>query len=110
MWVGIGTAVLGAGTTLYGANKQAKAISSANASNQEAVDKQNQSDWNNYLLQRGIYTGGSATTGSIPTNATAVNTRMPLWASVNVATNKPRWQKVTNRALPGTMGSSQFTT
>lgn len=94
MWVGIGSAVLGAGTSLYGANKQSKDNRAAQAENARLQEQQNAAAWANYLMQRGLNPNG-ATTGQIPQNAQAINTRLPLWASANFA--KPgaprRWVK-----------------
>lgn len=85
-WVAVGTAVLGAGTSLYGANKQAHDQRAANDANRAAVDSSDRYAWNNYLMQRGVY-GGNAPTGTIPgaQPGGAVNTRLPLWA--NLRTN-----------------------
>lgn len=73
---------LGAGATAYGANKQSKAQQAASASNAASQDKTNASAWASYLMSRGVNPNG-ATTGQIPTNPQAVNTRLPLWATVN---------------------------
>lgn len=80
-WVAIGTAVLGAGASIYGANKQSKSQGDANAANRAAIEQADRSAWNNYLMQRGLY-GANAASGVIPDNARAVNTRLPLWANV----------------------------
>lgn len=72
---------VGAGASIYGANKQSKAQQAASAQNQESVDKQNASAWASYLLSRGVNPNGVAT-GQIPTNPVAVNSRLPLWANV----------------------------
>lgn len=82
--VALGAGLAGAGLNLIGANKQAQSVKDTNATNQAAVDKANNQEWNNYLLQRGINTGGTAAYGSIPTNAAPVNTRLPLWANINL--------------------------
>lgn len=84
IWATGGAAAVGAGTSLYGANKQAQSVSDTNAANQAAIAASNQTNWNNYLLQRGLNTGGATPTGQIPTSATAANTRLPLWANFGV--------------------------
>lgn len=89
-------AVAGAGAAVYGASSAGSAQSSANASNQAAVDANNQANWNNYLLTRGVV-GNSAPTGTIPTGAQAVNSKLPLWANVDISNGLPggsnRWVK-----------------
>lgn len=74
----------GAAASIYGTNKQSADNSAANATNAAAVAAKNQSEWNNYLMQLGLNTGGTAATGVIPSNATAVNRKLPLWFNVNV--------------------------
>jgi hypothetical protein len=85
-WVAVGTAALGAGTALYGANKQSQDQRSANDSNRAAIEAADRNAWNNYLMQRGIY-GGNAATGTIPgmQPGGAVNTRLPLWANLRMS-------------------------
>ncbi len=83
-WAAIAVGVVGAGTAVYGANKQAKAQSAANASNQASVDRADQSSCINYLLQRGLAVDPSTPTGSVPTNGRAVNTRAPLWMNLDI--------------------------
>lgn len=80
-WVAIAVAAVGAGTAIYGANKQAKAVSSAAATNAGLQDQTNQSAWDNWLMTRGVNPEGAAT-GVIPNNPQPINTRLPLWASV----------------------------
>lgn len=87
---------LGAGTTAYGINKQSKDQRGADATNRAAIEKADQGAWNNYLLQRGLNTGGTAPTGVIPVGAAPVNAKLPLW--MNVTTRAPalpqsRWVK-----------------
>lgn len=87
-WVAVGTAALGAGTALYGANKQAKTQAASDASNRAAIEQADRGAWNTYLMQRGVY-GANAPTGTIPgmQPGGAVNTRLPLWATVNMQSN-----------------------
>lgn len=87
--------VAGAGASVYGANKQSDAQSAANAANTAAVASQNQEQWNNYLLERGV-NGNNAPTGTIPTNAQPVNAKLPLWANISASNGVPqggRWVK-----------------
>lgn len=87
-WVAVGTAVLGTGTALYGQSQQRKAQNQANDQNRAAIEQADRGAWNNYLMQRGIY-GADAPTGTIPgmTPGAAVNTRLPLWATVRSQPN-----------------------
>lgn len=105
----VATAVIGAGTSLYGANKQAKANASAQAENTRLQEQQNQQAWANYLMTRGVNPAGAAT-GQIPTNPQAINARLPLWASANFARPGARktWRKIGSSPTPGTltMGNS----
>src|SRR5579859_5772730 len=84
-WVDIavvaGSAILGAGATVYGADKQASASAAANEANKTAVQQANDQNWTDYLLQRGITTGEVVPAGTLPqSNAyQAVNTKLPLW-------------------------------
>lgn len=87
MPVATGTAALiaagiGAGASIYGANKQSKDQKSADATNRAAIEKQNQDAWQGYLLQRGISAPGTPT-GVLPANGTPTNTRLPLWANMS---------------------------
>lgn len=81
IWGAIAVAAVGAGAAVYGANQQKKANQTAIDANNANADKTNQSAWNSYLLSRGVNPAGVAT-GQLPQNAQAVNTKLPLWASV----------------------------
>jgi hypothetical protein len=94
MAIATGTAILastlaasaiGAGATMYGANKQAKANQAAQNQNAAQQDKQNRAAWGNWLMTRGLAPTTPVEAGVMPTagNYKAVNTRMPLWATVN---------------------------
>ncbi len=102
--IALGVGVLGAGVSLYGANKQKKAVDSANAANAALQEDQNQSAWNAYLLSRGINPTG-AVTGQIPQNAQAVNTRLPLWATASFKKPgaKPTWRKKGSSPTPNSL-------
>lgn len=104
IWVGIGTAVVGAGASAYGANKQSKATKAAAAQNASSQDAQNASAWANYLMTRGLNPAG-AVTGQIPTNPQAINTRLPLWASANFAAPgaQKTWRKKGATPTAGTL-------
>lgn len=101
-YVAIGTAVLGAATSAYGANKQAKATQSAANQNATLQGDQNQQAWANYLMTRGLSPNG-APTGTIPTNAPAINTKLPLWANANFATGPSGWRKKGSMPAAGTL-------
>lgn len=88
--------IAGLATSLFGANKQAKAQAAANAANLQAVretnaantanaEKANQLAWAQWLMARGVNPGSNVTPGVIPTGTGAVNTRMPAWATVRRA-------------------------
>ena len=79
-------AAAGVGTEIYGASQQGSASNAANAANQANVTQANNESWTNYLMARGLNPGGTVPFGTIPTNAAAVNTKLPLWATVNVPT------------------------
>ena len=96
-WVAIaigGSALLGAGASIYGANKQSQANSSANDANVAAQNKQNDSAWQNWLMSKGLASNTPLTAGTMPTASQgyAVNTRLPLWATMPVQTTS-RWTK-----------------
>ena len=99
LWVGVGSAVLGAGASAYGANKQAKAVKAASAENAASQDAQNASAWANYLMTRGVNPAGAAT-GQLPSNPQAINSRLPLWASASF--RQPGTQKVWRKKGTGT--------
>lgn len=98
------TAVAGIGTSLYGANKQAKANQAAQAENARLQEQQNAQAWANYLMTRGVNPAG-ATSGQIPANPQAINARLPLWATANFAKPGARktWRKVGSSPTPNTL-------
>jgi hypothetical protein len=78
-WVAVaigGSAVLGAGVSMYGANKQSKAMQDAQNKNAELQTQQNNSAWQGYLMSRGLDPMG-ATSGNIPSGGRALNTKLP---------------------------------
>lgn len=97
----IGAGALGAGAAIYGANKQSKDNQKAIDANTASVNKADNSAWNNYLLTRGLYTGGGAPTGTIPGMAPggAVNTKLPFWA--NASAPAPSTNPLLNNSTPG---------
>lgn len=87
----IGSAVIGAGASAYGARKQAKADAAAQEQNRQAVERQNRLEWAQYLMSRGINPGGDVAPGQLPTSGSPMNSRLPLWASVRRGgTGSPR--------------------
>lgn len=96
--------ILGAGATMYGANKQSKAVQDAASKNNEAQAAQNAAAWSNYLMTRGVNPAGAAT-GQIPHNAQAINARLPLWATANF--KRPGttggWRKKGSMGAPNTL-------
>jgi len=106
-WVAVavgGSAVLGAGVSMYGANKQSQAARDAAKENKESQAAQIAAAWSNYLMTRGIKPSG-ASTGQIPQNAQAINARLPLWATANFA--KPgavkTWRRKGTFTQPNTL-------
>ena len=81
----VGTGLIGAGASIYGANKTSKAIDKQTAANSAAQAEANKVGWTNYLLTRGIQPVGDVTTGEMPNSYKAVNTRLPVWANVTRA-------------------------
>lgn len=59
-------------------------VASANAAQSSDVAATNQANWDAYLLSRGLYAPNAAT-GTIPTGATAENTKLPLYANIDIA-------------------------
>ena len=82
-----GAALIGAGASIYGANKQAKSNQAAQEQNAEAQDKQNAAAWANWLMTRGVAPTSPTAAGQMPSSYSAVNTRLPLWATISQ--NKP---------------------
>jgi hypothetical protein len=110
-WVAVaivGGALIGGGATLIGANKQASANTANNNANIAVNDATNQSNWNNYLVTRGLATNGQTPTGTIPGTTGAVNTKLPLWANVQSSNGPSQWVKsgtAPNRTNVGITGA-----
>lgn len=107
-WVAVaigGSAIVGAGVGLYGANKQSQAVADTNKQNAELQTQQNNSAWQAYLMSRGLNPQGSAA-GVIPTNPQPINARLPLWANVNVTTGPKTWTRTAGR--PSTAGAGRI--
>lgn len=85
IWGALTVAAIGAGASLYGANKQNIANNKAIDANVKAQDTQNAAQWTNWLMSRGIAPTSPVAAGVMPTagNYTAVNQRLPLWANVS---------------------------
>lgn len=79
-------AVVGAGAALYGANKQSKDNKAAQDQNAQLQREQNNSSWVNWLMTRGMQPTGPVQAGQVPQAGqySAVNTRLPLWATMNM--------------------------
>ena len=100
-WVAVaigGSAIVGAGVGLYGANKQSQNVSDTNAANAQLQTQQNNSAWQAYLLSRGVNPQG-ATAGNMPATMQATNTRLPLWAT---------WTMPGTPAVAGTPGTRRL--
>lgn len=83
IWGAAIAGALGVGASLYGANKQAKDNQAAQSQNADLQAQQNNSAWQAYLMSRGINPMG-ATAGTIPTGAQAINSKLPLWATMTI--------------------------
>lgn len=70
---GILTSAVGAGTAIYGANQNKKAIDNANKTNQQIAADTNAANYQLWLESRGQMSDG-----------TAVNTKLPRWMTVRV--------------------------
>ena len=70
--VGAGIAA-GLAASAYGANKQSKAIDSANATNKEISKETNALNWAMKMYDKGVGQDGRA-----------VNTKLPVWATVDI--------------------------
>lgn len=104
LWVGLGIAALSAGASVYGANKQSKAVKAAAATNAASQDSQNQSAWASYLLSRGVNPQGAAT-GTLPENPQGINAKLPLWANAAFTSGPKGWRKKGTGGAPvGTLG------
>lgn len=106
-WVAVaigGSAVLGAGVSMIGANKQSKAIKDAQNQNAELQGEQNNSAWQAYLMSRGLDPMG-ATAGNMPSGVRAINSKLPLWATVNmkVPGAQSTWRKKGSTATANTL-------
>lgn len=84
----VGSGLIGAGTALYGANKQSQDNRAAQDQNARLQQDQNNAQWTNWLMTRGVAPTSPVTAGVMPTagNYTATNTRLPLWANINLPT------------------------
>lgn len=89
----IGSAAIGAGVSAYGANRQSQDNRAAQDQNARLQQQQNDASWTNWLMTRGVApaSGTSFTAGTLPGpgQTRAVNTRLPLWANINLPTAAP---------------------
>jgi len=102
-----GSAILGAGVSAYGANKQAKANAAAQADNKALQEEQNRSAWASYLMSRGVNPAG-AQTGQLPSNPQPINARLPLWATASFSKGPKKWRKKGAYAPAGTLQPATF--
>jgi hypothetical protein len=101
------TAAVGAGVSMYGANKQAKANQAATATNARLQEEQNRSAWASYLMSRGVNPAG-AQTGQLPSNPQAINSRLPLWATASFSKGPKKWRRKGAYAPAGTIQPATF--
>lgn len=107
--IALGVGLAGVGASIYGANKQAKAVKEANTTNDARLARQDQSAWNAYLISRGVNPGGAAT-GMLPTNPEAVNFKLPLYARASFTRPgaQKTWRKKGTAVAPGTLSRNTF--
>jgi hypothetical protein len=86
LWIGLGAIAVGTAGTLYSTNAQKKANQSAQNANQAQQDKQNDFSWNAWLMSKGVQPNAPLTAGTMPTPGgySAVNTKLPLWATMKM--------------------------
>lgn len=84
-WLAAASLIAGAGASIYGANKQSKDNAKAADENARLQQQQNDQAWANWLMTRGVAPTSAVAAGVMPTagNYRAVNTRLPIWASVS---------------------------
>lgn len=103
-----GSALIGAGVSAYGANKQSKANQAAQDQNAALQEEQNRSAWASYLMSRGVNPAG-AQTGVIPSNPQAINAKLPLWANASFSSGPKGWRKKgSGGAAAGTLGQLTY--
>jgi hypothetical protein len=110
----VASAVVGAGASVYGSDKQSADSKAAAAANQQGVTAANDESWTSYLASRGVQTAGNVPYGEYPGGA-AINTKLPLWATVNVPATETgpggssslaaAFSNPTNLSTPSTMAA-----
>jgi hypothetical protein len=90
----IGSAAIGAGVSAYGANRQAQDNRAAQDQNARLQQQQNDASWTNWLMTRGVMPTSPVSAGTMPAAGAsrAVNTRLPLWANINLPQATPQPQ------------------
>ena len=100
VWVTGGIAAGGLVMNAIGANKQAQANADAQRQNKEQFEAQQLQNWNQYLMQRGIDPAGNTKVGGYGSGQ-AINSRLPLWASVQRTEKNPgEFRVVRKSAMP----------
>lgn len=100
MWVGIGSAVLGAGTALYGANKASQSTQDAINANKAAQDETNRLNYQRWLESQGVGPDGQP-----------INTWLPRYAMVSRPTQvRPGFELFTGGSTPAFVASNVSTT
>lgn len=104
----IGSAVVGAGASVYGSSQNSKAIADAQKQNQASTAATNLSAWQNYLLTRGINPSQVTQTGEVPVSTSTgnLNTKLPLWA--NVGSNFGTTKKFVKAGAAGSTPTGQM--
>ncbi len=82
----VAAVAVGAGVSIYAANKNSKAIDKANKTNQEIAADTNAANYRMWLESRGVGDAGQA-----------VNTKLPRWMGVNVG-GTPRVRKLVKKS------------
>lgn len=100
VWVTGGIAAGGLVMNAIGANKQSQDNAAAQRQNKEQFEAQQLQNWNQYLMQRGIDPTGNTKVGGYGSGQ-AINSRLPLWASVQRQEENPGEFRVVRRsAMP----------
>lgn len=81
-----GSTLIGTGLSMYGANKQAQDTRHTQDLNMAAQKESERQNWLRYLNTRGINAAPGTQTGELPGFApgAALNTRLPLWATLTL--------------------------
>jgi hypothetical protein len=98
-WIAAGSAVLGAGASIYGAKKSAKAQAEAATTNKAAVDETNRLNYQRWLESQGVGANGQP-----------INTWLPRYAGVRRYASAPAGFRLGNAGARSFVAIPQSTT